>query len=195
MSRSVLERAAHACTGLPDACKPRGATGARRGPSRRRSNRDDRGRLRGPSSSSFCKQRSWRAIRCPSITSAASLSRSLAWNSPSALMTLARRSPRPRPAGPSRAACPTGLDVLHLDDRDLESPRCGFARVDDPLQDRVDLLALREQLVEDVLAEHRAQSRLRDLGGRDHGVLDVDDRCPGTVHLEGCSRKTQSANS
>jgi hypothetical protein len=44
------------------------------------------------------------------------------------------------------------------------------------LQDRVDLLALGEQLVELVLAEHRAQRRLRDLRGRDHEVLDLDDR-------------------
>ena len=34
------------------------------------------------------------------------------------------------------------LDVLHLDDRDLDAPRRGLL-VDDPLQDRVDLLALR----------------------------------------------------
>ena len=67
------------------------------------------------------------------------------------------------------------LDVLHLDDRDLDPPGRGLL-VDDPLQDRVDLLALREQLVERVLAEHRPQRRLRDLGGRDHVVLDLDDR-------------------
>ena len=48
--------------------------------------------------------------------------------------------------------------------------------VDDLLQDRVDLLALREQLVEHVLAEHRPQRRLRDLRRRDHEVLDLDDR-------------------
>jgi hypothetical protein len=35
------------------------------------------------------------------------------------------------------------LDVLHLDDRDLDSPRRGLL-VDDRLEDRVDLLALRE---------------------------------------------------
>ena len=48
--------------------------------------------------------------------------------------------------------------------------------VDDLLQDRVDLLALGEQLVEQVLAEHGAQRRLRDLRRRDHEVLDLHDR-------------------
>ena len=67
------------------------------------------------------------------------------------------------------------LDVLHLDDRDLDPPRRG-GLVDDLLQDRVDLLALREQLVEHVLAEHGAERRLRDLRRRDHVVLDLDDR-------------------
>ena len=67
------------------------------------------------------------------------------------------------------------LDVLDLDDRDLDAPGRGLL-VDDPLQDRVDLLALRQQLVELVLAEHRAQRRLRDLRRRDHEVLDLHDR-------------------
>ena len=67
------------------------------------------------------------------------------------------------------------LDVLDLDDRDLDAPRRGLL-VDDPLQDRVDLLALGEQLVERVLAEHGAQRRLRDLRGRGHVVLDLNDR-------------------
>src|SRR4051794_10104575 len=67
------------------------------------------------------------------------------------------------------------LDVLHLDDRDLDPPR-GGCLVDDLLQDGVDLVALRQQLVERVLTEHRAQGRLRDLRGRDHEVLDLHDR-------------------
>ena len=67
------------------------------------------------------------------------------------------------------------LDVLDLDDGDLDPPR-GGRLVDDRLQDRVDLVALGEELVEHVLAEHRAQSRLRDLRGRDHVVLDLNDR-------------------
>ena len=67
------------------------------------------------------------------------------------------------------------LDVLHLDDGDLDPPR-RRRLVDDRLQDRVDLVALREQFVEHVLAEHRAQRRLRDLRGRGHVVLDLDDR-------------------
>src|SRR2546421_1576620 len=67
------------------------------------------------------------------------------------------------------------LDVLHLDDRDLDAPGRGRL-VDDPLQNRVDLLALGQQLVEDVLAEDRPQRRLRDLRRRDHEVLDLHDR-------------------
>jgi hypothetical protein len=67
------------------------------------------------------------------------------------------------------------LDVLDLDDRDLDPPGRGRL-VDDPLQDRVDLLAFGEELVELVLAQHRAQRRLRDLRGRHHEVLDLDDR-------------------
>jgi hypothetical protein len=67
------------------------------------------------------------------------------------------------------------LDVLHLDDRDLDAPGRG-SLVDDLLQDRVDLVALGEQLVEQVLAEHRPQRRLRDLRGGDHEVLDLHDR-------------------
>src|SRR5438270_48571 len=75
------------------------------------------------------------------------------------------------------------LDVLHLDDRDLDSPGPGRL-VDDPLQDLVDLLALGEQLVERVLAEHRPQGRLRDLGRRDHVVLDLHDRALRVDDLE-----------
>jgi hypothetical protein len=67
------------------------------------------------------------------------------------------------------------LDVLDLDDRDLDAPGRGLL-VDDRLQDRVDLLALRQQLVELMLAEHRPQRRLRDLRRRDHEVLDLHDR-------------------
>ncbi len=67
------------------------------------------------------------------------------------------------------------LDVLHLDDRDLDPPRRGCL-VDDRLEDLVDLVALGEQLVEDVLPEHRPERRLRDLRRRDHVVLDLHDR-------------------
>ena len=67
------------------------------------------------------------------------------------------------------------LDVLDLDDRDLDSPGGGLL-VDDPLQDRVDLLALGEELVEGVLAEHGSQRCLCDLRGRNDEVLDLDDR-------------------
>src|SRR5438128_1512083 len=74
---------------------------------------------------------------------------------------------------PSRRALPPlrNLDVLHLDDRPFDAPGAG-GLVGDLLQDRVDLLALGEQLVELVLAEHGPQRRLRDLRRRDHEVLD-----------------------
>ncbi len=66
------------------------------------------------------------------------------------------------------------LDVLDLDDRDLDAPG-GRGLVDDGLEDRVDLVALREELVQHVLPEHRAQGRLGDLRRRRHEVLDLDD--------------------
>ena len=51
--------------------------------------------------------------------------------------------------------------------------------VDDLLQDRVDLVALGQELVERVLAEDAPQRRLRDLRRRDHEVLDLHDRLLG----------------
>ena len=75
------------------------------------------------------------------------------------------------------------LDVLHLDGGDLDAPWLGRL-VDDLLEDRVDLLALREQLVEHVLPEHRAQRRLRVLRRRDHEVLDLHDRVFGRDDAE-----------
>ena len=69
------------------------------------------------------------------------------------------------------------LDVLDLDDGDLDAPRLGLL-VDDALQDLVDLVALGEQLVERVLAEHGAQGGLRDLARADEVVLDRDDCRP-----------------
>ena len=67
------------------------------------------------------------------------------------------------------------LDVLDLDHRHLDPPR-RRGLVDDRLQDRVDLVALGEELVEHVLSQDRAERRLRDLRRRDHVVLDLDDR-------------------
>ena len=78
--------------------------------------------------------------------------------------------PRHRPLHPGG-----DLHVLDLDDRHLHAPGRGLL-VDDLLQDRVDLVSLREELVEQVLAEHRPQRRLGDLRGRDHEVLDLHDR-------------------
>ena len=62
------------------------------------------------------------------------------------------------------------LDVGHLD-----APGVGL-RVEHALDVDVQLLALGEQLVELVLAEHRAQRGLRELAGRLEEVLDLDDR-------------------
>ena len=67
------------------------------------------------------------------------------------------------------------VDVLDLDHRHLDAPGIGV-RVDDLLQRGVELLALRQQLVELRLAEHGAQRRLRQLRGRVQVVLDLDDR-------------------
>ena len=69
------------------------------------------------------------------------------------------------------------LDVLDLDDGDLDAPGRRVL-VDDVLEDLVDLVALGEQLVERVLAEHRAQRRLGDLRRRHEEVLDLRRRPP-----------------
>src|SRR5207249_5055659 len=59
-----------------------------------------------------------------------------------------------------------------LDGGDLDSPVLR-AFVDDLPQQLVDLLAIREQLVELYLAEHREQRRLRELARRVQIVLDL----------------------
>src|SRR6266511_2876247 len=83
--------------------------------------------------------------------------------------------------GPLHAA--RDLDVLDLDDRDLHAPgRSGV--VDDLLQDRVDLVALGQELVQLVLAEDATERRLRDLRGGDHEVLDLHDRLLGIDDAE-----------
>jgi hypothetical protein len=80
--------------------------------------------------------------------------RCAAWYSPSAAITLARRS-RSASAWPRhRAPHLLGqVDVLHRHLHDLDAPRIGVL-VDDRLQVRVDLLALGEELVELGLAAH-----------------------------------------
>ena len=55
--------------------------------------------------------------------------------------------------------------MLDLDVGDLDAPGIGL-RVEDLLDVDVELLALGQHLVEVVLAEHRAQRRLRELAGR-----------------------------
>ena len=66
------------------------------------------------------------------------------------------------------------VDVLDLDVRDLDAPDVGRC-VEDLLDIDVQPVALGEQLVELVLAEHGAQRRLRHLPRRFHVILDVDD--------------------
>jgi hypothetical protein len=72
------------------------------------------------------------------------------------------------------------VDVLVLDRRHLDPPRIGL-RVERLLDVGVQLLALGEQRVEFMLAEHGAQRRLRELARRlekarhlDHGLLRID---------------------
>src|SRR5437588_11589178 len=77
-----------------------------------------------------------------------------------AALALRFRLPRHRLLHPAR-----DLDVLDLDDADLDAPGAG-GLVDDLLQARVALLALRPQLVENGLAGARAPRRLRSLGRR-----------------------------
>src|SRR5581483_701038 len=84
------------------------------------------------------------------------------------------------------------VDLLHFHGGDLHAPGVGVL-VEDALQAEVDLVAVREQLVELHFAEHGAQRGLRELRRlvavvvhRDHGAhgiadLEEDDR----VHLQG----------
>ena len=65
--------------------------------------------------------------------------------------------------------------MLDLDIGDLDAPGVGL-RVEDFLDVAVELVALGQHLVEIVLAEHRAQRRLRELARRLHEVLHLDGR-------------------
>src|SRR6266404_3153112 len=67
------------------------------------------------------------------------------------------------------------VDVLDLDVGDLDAPGVGL-RVEDSLDVEIELLALRQQLVELVLAQHRAQRGLRQLAGGLQEVDHLDDR-------------------
>ena len=58
---------------------------------------------------------------------------------------------------------------------DLDAPGLG-GLVEDALQVDVELVALREQVIHLVLADHRAQRGLGDLAGGIEGVRDLDDR-------------------
>ena len=110
------------------------------------------------------------------MIAAASFSRSEAWNSPSAEMTFARRS-RSASACRAIARCmPAGISTSLTSTTETLIPQGDVASSMIVLQDRVDLVRSREELVEHVLAEHGAQRRLRDLRRRDHVVLDLRDR-------------------
>src|SRR5262249_31189066 len=75
------------------------------------------------------------------------------------------------------------MQLVDVDERDLDAPRLRVL-VDDPLERDVQLLALREELVQRRLAEHAPQRRLRELRGRVEVVLDLDDRLVRLDHAE-----------
>src|SRR5471032_1430610 len=66
------------------------------------------------------------------------------------------------------------VELLHFHGSDLDAPGLGVL-IEDLLQLLVDLLPLREQVVEVELAQSRTQGRLRELGGRVEEVLHLDD--------------------
>src|SRR5258705_266557 len=75
------------------------------------------------------------------------------------------------------------VDGLDLDRRDLDAPGLGV-QVENLLELLVDLLALREQVVEIQLAERAAQRGLRELGGGVEEVLHLDDGLLRVDHAE-----------
>ena len=66
------------------------------------------------------------------------------------------------------------VHLLHLHELDLDAPGVGVL-FDDLLESGVQLVALREEVVERDLAEDAAQGRLGELGGGVEVILDVDD--------------------
>jgi len=75
------------------------------------------------------------------------------------------------------------LDVLDLDHGDFDSPGLGLL-VDDLLQVLVDLVAVRQELIESRLAERGPQRRLGDLRGRVDVVQNLSHRSLRIDHLE-----------
>ena len=75
------------------------------------------------------------------------------------------------------------IDVLDLDIRDLDAPGVG-GLVEDALDVDVELVALRQHLVQLVLAQHRAQRGLRELARRFERIRDLDDRAFGVDDTE-----------
>ena len=75
------------------------------------------------------------------------------------------------------------IDVLDLHRRDLDAPVLG-ALIEDALQVDVELVALRQQVVHLVLADDRAERRLRDLTGGVEGVRHLDDGLAGIDDAE-----------
>src|SRR5438034_4276145 len=67
------------------------------------------------------------------------------------------------------------VDLLDFDRRDLDAPGIGL-RVEHLLDGEVQLFALGEQLVQRVLAQHRAQRSLREIARRGIVLLDLDHR-------------------
>ena len=73
--------------------------------------------------------------------------------------------------------------MLDLDIGDLDAPGVGLP-VEDLLDVAVELVALRQHLVEIVLAEHRAQRHLRELARRLEEIRHLDDRALGIDDAE-----------
>ena len=72
------------------------------------------------------------------------------------------------------------IDVLDLHVGDLDAPGLG-GLIENDLDVGVELVALGEQVVHLVLAQHRAQRRLRDLAGRLEGLATWMIALPGST--------------
>ena len=73
--------------------------------------------------------------------------------------------------------------MFDLNIGNFDTPGVGL-RVEDDLNIAIELVALRQHLVEFVLAKHRPQRCLRELAGRDHEIFHLDDRLVGIDHAE-----------
>src|SRR6188508_3355545 len=116
------------------------------------------------------------------MMSAAWVSFSAAWYSPSEAMILARRSRAASAWRPIALCICSGISTSLISTVVTLTPQGSL--VDDLLQVLVEPLALGEQLIEIRLAEHRAQRGLGDLRGGEQEVLDLDDRLVRVDHPE-----------